>query len=175
MTEYRPKVPLGFALAGIWVVTAMILVWVGVVLRPDDRAAMDGFTLILFTAIPIRLFSWTAAAFFAFFGFRVARRALRAEPTLVLSEANLTLPDGKVVPWSQVSAKVEKNGLLVIVVADPHSNRGSENILPKWRRWLARRLNDNQVALSSFDLGADPAVVAAALESRIPEATHDAI
>lgn len=166
--EYRPNKSLGIVFAVIFVVTALVLVWVGVVLRPDDRAAMDGLTRILFTVIPIRLFSWTAAAVFAFLGVRIARRAIRAEPTLIIAEADVTFPTGKVIPWSQVtSAEVDKNDLLVIVTALGRAEQTTPNARLSWLRWLGRGQDPNQVVLSSFDLGADPGTVAALLQSKI--------
>jgi hypothetical protein len=104
--EYRPRVFLGLAFAAIFAVTAVILVWLGLILRPADRAAIDGATLLLLTVVPIRLFSWTFAAVFMFFGLRIARRTLNAEPTLVVSEASVTLPTGRVNRDEPLSAVV---------------------------------------------------------------------
>ena len=62
-----------YALAGVWFVTAAILVWVGAVLTPDAAADMDGAQRILFTAIPIRPFAWVMAAVTVFLAIRTAR------------------------------------------------------------------------------------------------------
>jgi len=171
--EYRPNVYLAFAFAAIFVVTAAILVWLGAILRPEDRAAMGGLTLILFTAIPISLFSWAAAAVFTVLGLRVVRRSLRAQATLIVSETNVTLSNGKVIPWSQVaSAKAHDNALLLTVVADTQIHPKPARPRRMWLRWLVRARNESQVVMSSFDLGADPAAVATELESRRAEVAH---
>ncbi len=172
--EYRPKTSLAFACAAIFVVTAAILVWLGIILSPDDRAAADGLTRILFTAIPIPLFAWAAAAVFTVLGLLVARRSFRADPTLIVTETSVTLPNGKVIPWSQVaSAKAHENALLLILVADPQAHRKPPRPRPRWLRWLGCGRDENHLVMSSFDLGADPAAVAAELESRRAEVAHE--
>ena len=168
--EYRPNTSLAFAFAAIFVVTAVILAWLGMILSPDDRAATDGLTRILFTVIPIPFFGWAAAAVFTVLGLLVARRSFRTDPTLIVTETSVTLPTGKVIPWSQVaSAKAHENALRLILVADPQAHRKPPRPRSRWLGWLGRGRDENHLVMSSFDLGADPAAVAAELESRMTE------
>lgn len=50
--------------AGILVVTAVLLLWVGWVLPADAADAMDGFQRLVFTVIPVRPFAWVMAVVF---------------------------------------------------------------------------------------------------------------
>ena len=171
--EYRPKTAVGLIFAGIFAVTAVILLYVGFILGPADREAMDVFTRLLFTLVPIRLFSWTFAAVFLALGIQVTRRTLRSEPTLLISEAGVTLPTGKVVPWEQVrSVEVARKDQLLLEIAPERAVtrplRG-----PSWLRRLMSSSPEGQVQVSSFALGADPVAVAAELEGRRAEASPD--
>jgi len=153
--EYRPSVGLGYFLGGTFVVTALVLVWVGWSVRPEDRTAMTGLTRILFTVVSIRLFAWVFAAIMFYLGVRVvrrgARRGARRGPSLVIDDSGLSFGASASVPWSRIAAtELDKNGVLLIDVV------GAE-----------------KVALSSFDLGADPAEVAAEISRRTPASEAD--
>jgi hypothetical protein len=73
-TEYRPSPRATLLVTMVWVATAAVLFWLGTILGPEDREAMDGFALLLFTLVPIRLFSWTMAVVFLGIGVSTARR-----------------------------------------------------------------------------------------------------
>lgn len=165
LTEYRPNATLGYVFAGVFTATAAILVWLGIVLSPDDRAAMDGWTLLLFTVVPIPLFSWTAAAVFLILGVRIARRSMRAQPTMLVSDAGVTLPTGTLVPWSRLaSVKASETELRLTLLANSDAPPKTPKLWLVWLRWLRR--DEDKIILSSFELGADPAAVAEAIESR---------
>lgn len=161
-------------LCAIFFVTAAILIWVGFVVQPDDRAAMEGFTRLMFTVIPIPLFSWTAATVFTILGIRIARRTLRTQPTLIASQSGLTLPSGAIIPWLQVkSAEVAENSTIKIAIGDPDSDPVPPHVGPIWRRWFGGGTDEDLVILSSFELGADPATVAEELERRRASVVKD--
>jgi len=168
--EYRPSTGFGISAAAIFVVTAAALVWIGATLGPQDRAAMDGFTLLLFTVVPIRAFSWVCGAAFLALGYRSARRALDGEPALVVSDTGILLIGGRAIPWDRVrSAEVSPSGLLVLQFVPARGENGR----PAGRRWWLGPLRggkeENRVALSSLDLGTDPVAVAAEIARRITE------
>ena len=163
--EYRPSTALGLAMSAVLLVTAIVLVWLGTILGPDDREAMDGLVLLLFTAIPIRLFAWTMAVVFLVIGGATARAVLRRTPTLRISQDGLTLRSGPPIPWSRLrSANLTADGLLELGL-------GSDDIEASKRRGLLARLvpgrAKNRIVLSSLDLGADPAEVAQVIQERL--------
>lgn len=164
--QYRPTVLAGLVLTGIFAATAIILAWLGMILDPSDVDAMDGFTRVLFTAVPIRLFSWAGAAICLLFAGAIARRTFRSAPTLVLSESGLVIHERPRVPWSDIrAADVTRGGVLRIVV----DRRGATERLdaaPALSRQRRSRTDQRSVTLSSFDLGADPSLVAAEIEVR---------
>ncbi len=79
--QYRPAVLQSLVSGGVWLVTAIILAWLGKILGPEDTAAMEGFTLLLFTVVPIRLFCWTAALILAGMSGYLLRRGLGGSDT----------------------------------------------------------------------------------------------
>ncbi len=166
--QYRPRRVTGFGFAATWLVTAGVLVWVGVVLVPEDRAAMDGLPLLLFTVVPIRLFSWVMAGVFLVLAFAVGRRTVRARPTLTVSSSGVILPSGAKIPWAGVlSASVTRDGALEIEV---ESNRDAGSTRRRgawWNRRRRRNSGNEAVTLSSFELGEAPDRVAAEMHRRM--------
>ena len=162
--EYRPRLTHSLVAAGVWLITASILAWLGLILGPEDRGAMDGLTLLLFTVVPIRLFSWTMATVFAALGVFSARRGLGGRPSLVLSSQGLVLRSGRSIPWSEItSTEVTPSGVLLIDV----ESRESLSEPPGVRSWfgrLGRNLASQQLALSSFELGTSAEEVVGELE-----------
>jgi hypothetical protein len=110
---------------------------------------MDGLTLLLFTVVPIRLFSWTMATVFAARGVLSARRALGGAPTLVLSSQGLVLRSGRPIAWSEItSTEVTPSGLRLIAVGSREPRGGRS-----WLGRLGRKRASQQLAISSFELG----------------------
>jgi hypothetical protein len=146
-------------------VTAGVLLWLGTVLTRDAATAMDGFTRLLFTAVPVQLFAWTLAAVFVLLGVRIAQRSLSKRPTLTISDSGLGLPDGRVLPWQAIdSAEPTQANLQIRIAREP--SRSPETPLAKgWRSRFSRRSTQNTIVMSAFDLGAHPSVVAAAIAS----------
>ena len=163
--EYRPNRIVGCTFAAIFFLTAAILVWIGNVLGPDDVASMDGVNLILFTVVPISLFSWIAATVFALLGILILRRTLRTHPTLIILDEGLTLPTGEFIPWSSViSSEVKGNELIMALTEDMSMGRQESKVRALVPRWLRARNGRNQLILSSLALGADPAAVEAEIK-----------
>lgn len=146
--EYRPRTSTGLGLAAVLVVTAVILVWVGSVLTPDDVSTIDGFEGILFRFVPVRPFTWIMGAVFAALGVRIATKALRAERSLLLESDGLTLPDGRQVAWDQIGT------------VDADSKDATLSLM------IAQGGVQDRIALSAFDLGASPRAVAEEISRR---------
>ena len=165
--EYRPNKAVGVTFTGMFFVTSAILVWVGFVLGPDDVASIDGLNRILFTAVPIWLFSWTAAAVFASLAFLIARRSFRTAPTLSIAERGVTLPTGKLVPWSDVLSVEASESELALTIAKNVTGSANTRRWPAlWTRRRVAGVDDGRVLVSSFALGADPAQVRQEIEMR---------
>jgi hypothetical protein len=163
--EYRPGRKTGFFLASLMLGTAGVLLWLGAILTRDAATAMDGFTRLLFTAVPIRLFAWTLAAVFLLFGVRIAQRSLSKRPTLTISDSGLGLPDGRVLPWQAVDSAEPTRANLKIRIAREPPGSPVMPLTTGWRSRFSRRSTQNTIVLSAFDLGADPSVVVAAIAS----------
>lgn len=162
---YRPNTAVGLVFSGAFFVTSAILIWLGAILGPNNVAAMDGFNRILFTAIPIWLFSWATAVVFAFLGFLIARRTLRTEPTLAASGDGLRLPTGKMTEWSNIQSIDALENELVLIVEKQEIDDARTP-----RSWVLNRLrqagtNDRKLHISSFALGACPEKVREELEA----------
>ena len=158
--EYGPSRALGVSLTAVWLTTAGVLVWVGSVLGPESVDAMDGFTRILFTAVPIRVFAWTMAIVFAAIGLATARALGRPGPSLTLSADGVTLRSGAEIPWHRIDAVESEEFALRIRLTPEAATAGGG-------RWLGRR-DPNRIVLSAFQLGGDPRAVARELEGRRP-------
>jgi hypothetical protein len=165
--EYRPGVLRTLVASGVWSIAAVLVAWMGVILGPEDRAAMDGFALLLFTVVPIRAFCWTMAPLLAGLGVYLAHRGLAGAPSLALSSEGMTLRSGRAIPWSEVtSTAVTPKGELLIEV-DAHV-RSTEPASTRWRPMRSRGVRRaDQLALSSFDLGTNAQNVAAEVEKRM--------
>jgi hypothetical protein len=165
--EYRPRVVVGLVFADLFMVTAVVLAWLGYILGPEDQGAMDGFARLLFSVVSIRLFAWTFSAVFVGLGVLIARRTFRQEPTLVISGTGLTLPEGRTVGWEDVrSVHVTDNDHLVIEVGDDDPETDP---VGRRRRFIVRlrlRPPPGQVAISPFLLGTDPAAIRTEIEQR---------
>ena len=169
--EYRPGVGPGLAVSGIWFATAGLVAWLGLILGPEDRAAMDGFALLLFTAIPIRLFSWTMAPLLAALGVYFVRRSLGGPPSLAVSPEGLSLRSGRRIPWTEIaSVQVTKEGHLVIDVEVPGSS-GVSTRTWSWLKPFHRAASGRRVSLSPFDLGCGAEEVATEVGRRMVDLT----
>jgi hypothetical protein len=169
VVEYRPNKTLGFAFAALFILTAAILLWVGSILGPDDVASVDGFNRILFTVVPISLFSWAGASVFTVLGLLIARQSLRTDPTLTISDDGATLANGTAIQWSDVISVEAKESELVLTIAEDVTGNGNEPRKTKARRtsWWRRGTSDHRLVMSSLALGADPARVKTEIESRM--------
>lgn len=147
--HYRPSVPATLAQASIWIVVAVLLFWIGSVLGPESRAGMDGFTLLLFTVIPIRLFSWSMAVVFGAMGALTLRRTFSGAPTLTLSDQGMRLRSGRDVAWDDVlGVRLDDEGALQVSLApDPEAARGGS----RWSRMF--QSPPDQLSFSGFELG----------------------
>lgn len=170
--EYRPHVVVGIVFAGVFVLTAAVLIWIGSILGPEDVSAMDGFPRLLFTAIPIRPFSWVCAALFLFLGYLQAQRTFRAEPTLQISDSGLTFADGTSRPWLELdSVEANKEGSLTLIFVD---DRASDSMTGKNDGLKARRSShkkSNRKTLSGFELGTETEAVKTQIEEKWRAAT----
>ena len=167
--DYRPRPFATCLLASLWFVVAILLIWIGTVLGPESRAGMDGFTLLLFTVIPIRLFSWTMAVVIGGLGTVTLAQAFTGQPALTLSDQGMRLRSGREIAWSSVSGvRLDDEGsLLVSVIPDPGAT-------PAGSRW-ARMFQSppDQLSFSGFGLGHPPQGVLEAIVALRPELAGD--
>jgi hypothetical protein len=173
--EYRPNPRVGIVLSGLFAIVAGILIWLGVVLTGDAADAMDGFTRLLFTAVPVRLFAWTLAAVFLFLGIRIATKTMSKRPTLTISDLGLGLPDGTMLLWPEIESAeaVHASTLKVTFRPRPAQSRDPAPSIG-WRGWLTRKPPEHRIVVSAFDLGADPSMVAAAIAAACRRIESDA-
>ena len=164
--EYRPRVAPSLAVAVVWFATAGVVAWLGLILGPEDRGAMDGFALLLFTVVPIRLFCWTMAPVLAALGVYLARRSLAGPPTLVLMSDGLVLRSGVLIQWGEItSAELASEGDLVIGVESLEPARGS-GVWSLLKRLVSPRRGQT-LAFSPFELGSRAEDVVAELKRRM--------
>jgi hypothetical protein len=124
------------------ITAAVLMVWVGSILTPDDISTIDGLEGLLFRYVPVGPFTWVGGAVFAGLGVRMAFKAARAQTTLRLAPAGVTLPSGAHAEWGQiVDARASRKDDLLTLDLD----------LPAGPR---------SVRLSAFDLGDSPKAVA---------------
>ena len=152
--EFRPDRRVSGLAALLFVGTGAVLIWLGFVLAPSDREAMDGFQRLLFTIVPIKPFSWAMGLVFMALGLRVAYRGLRGPPSLVVSDAGLTLGAKGEVPWLAVArvSLPSPDSLLIEILRDTEPER---------------------TVLSRFELGRDPEAVVELIRTRVPGAAVD--
>jgi hypothetical protein len=139
--EYRPGRAIGVILGSVMIAAAVLMVWVGTILTPDDVSTIDGLEGLLFRYVPVGPFTWIGGAVFSGLGLRIALKAIRAETTLRLSPAGVTLPSGAEVEWHQIAeAQASRKDDVLTLEVD----------LPAGRK---------SVRLSAFDLGDSPRAV----------------
>jgi len=150
---YRPNRAYTVFLSLLLLTTAALLVWLGVILAPEDREAMDGIQRLVFTVVPIKPFAWLGGAVFALLGVRLAIRGGRSRPSLVVSADGFSIGGGELKPWSDMTAAStpRPEHLLLDVVRSPEESAASERVL-----------------FSQFDLGEDPMAVLAEIKAYAP-------
>ena len=160
----------GLLISSVWLLTAGILAWLGLILGPEDQEGIDGVARLLFTVVPIRVFSWTMAVLFLWMGILTANRVFRGDPTLVICAEGLRLRSGRQVRWKEIDRiEVRRNGMLEVVMV------GSRELPQRNRLWkrFARAQSENDrrpILLSPFELGAAPTKVAKEVQERLNEA-----
>jgi hypothetical protein len=169
--EYRPRLAPTLVVSAIFGVTGAILVWLGLILGPEDRAAMEGVERLLFTVIPIGLFSWIMAAVFFALCIRVAFRFAQAAPTMAVSGEGLTPPAGKLVLWSKVRSVEVITGDILVIEVESETDRPAPRGGRSWLSRLRHRRDARRITLSSADLGDAPTAVAAELRKRMADAS----
>lgn len=161
MAEYRPRKAMGLLVVAIWVLTASVLAWLGVILGPEDREAMDGLSRLLFTVVPIRFFSWAMAAVFLWMGVRTGRHVFGREPSLAISADGLRFRDGEWLAWAAVeSVESQEEGMLRIELLSPGEPASKTEGIGFLGRLRSGKERGSKV-LSSFELGAPPVEVVA--------------
>jgi hypothetical protein len=165
LAEYRPRAVVGLLVAFVWFLTAGILAWLGFLLGPEDREALDGFVLLLFTIVPIRTFSWTMALVFLWMGVGTVHRIFIGEPALALSEDGIRIRTGRALKWREIeSINLQSDGILRIdpvAAQDQPALRG----LGRWLSLLRTEGGRGPIFLSSHELGASTDHVAQELSN----------
>lgn len=145
---YAPSRGFGAFVVAIWLVTGLILFWLGFILEPADRDAMDGLQRLFFTIVPIKPFAWAMSIAFLGFAGATAKRVMSDTPALLLTDSFLETRKGERFTWSEVE-EVEslKDQALRITV-----NREEAGL--------------RVIQIGSFELGTAPAEVVEEIERR---------
>ena len=168
--EYRPNKIVGSLSVATFVITAIVLAWLGTILGPRDVDAMDGLNRLLFTAIPIPLFAWGAAIGFLIAAVAIARRTFKAQPTLVVSQEDGIRCGDELWAWDDISSIEAIESELVITVQGKAA-APSENLVSRVATKLQRGqgCGKTKKVFSSLALGAVPAEVLARIQTVQPE------